>query len=402
MRSKLAAYGLEVTVAVNGLDGVTKIRQTIPDLVLMDCHLTRTSAVDLLAKKSETSDTAGIPVVVVTSHIAKKTIAEMAKFGVKKILTKPVQMDELLAAMSEELKITFKVDETPCIIDAHVNDEIVFVEVARGLNTEKIDLLKYKLSELLSLYHVRIPKVLLLMSSVEITAEDSLKLSVLLTTILEQTKARRRHVKILTRSGVIAEFVSGRPEFEGIEVLDDIGTAVDGLLGSKGAGYVDRKSHAATDQFLQAPSPDLQTSESFRIRFHDDAEPFDLSILGDSITIAIVDDDFVIRELVKTILGDTDFRIREYENGREFVDDPEATGADLVFLDLVMPEMDGFEVLAEQRRLGRSNPIIVMSALGERETVVKAMEYGVKSYLIKPLKPDAIISKTREVLQSNF
>ena len=402
MKSKLSGYGLDVTVAVNGLDGVTKLRQIIPDLLILDSHLTRTSAVELLGKKREASDTAAIPVVMVTSHLDKRTAAEIAKLGVHRVLAKPVQMDELLAAITEELRISVNVDETPCIIDAHVNNDMIFVEVARGLNTEKIDLLKYKLSELCALYRIRVPKILVLMSSVEITPEDSLKLSVLFTTILEETGARRRDVKVLTRSDVITEFVSGRPEFAGIEALEDIADAIDGLLGSKASGYVDHRSHSVTDELLQAPSADLQTAETINIRFRDDNEPFDLSMLGDSVTIAIVDDDFVIREMVKTILSDTSFRILEYDNGKQFIEDPESTGADLVFLDLVMPEMDGFEVLAEQRRRGRSNPVIVMSALGERDTVVKVMEFGVRSYLIKPLKPEAILNKAREVLQSSF
>jgi DNA-binding response OmpR family regulator len=54
----------------------------------------------------------------------------------------------------------------------------------------------------------------------------------------------------------------------------------------------------------------------------------------------------------------------------------------------MMPEMNGFQVLEQvNARGGETPPIIVLSALSKRETVIDALKYGVKSYIIKPLKP---------------
>jgi response regulator of citrate/malate metabolism len=47
-------------------------------------------------------------------------------------------------------------------------------------------------------------------------------------------------------------------------------------------------------------------------------------------------------------------------------------------------------------------PVIILSALSRKETVLKAMSYGIKSYLIKPLKPEEVFSKAVEVFESNF
>ena len=119
-------------------------------------------------------------------------------------------------------------------------------------------------------------------------------------------------------------------------------------------------------------------------------------------TFAVVDDDFVIQELIKTAFSDARFKIETFDNGEEFLKKLTPDKYDLVFLDLMMPVMDGFQTLEELKKRGNAIPIIVLSALSERETVIKALKYGVKSYLIKPLKPEWIRKKATEILSMNF
>lgn len=67
----------------------------------------------------------------------------------------------------------------------------------------------------------------------------------------------------------------------------------------------------------------------------------------------------------------------------------------------MMPGMNGFEVLKNLRSRGITTPIIVLSAISQREAVLKVLSAGVKSYMIKPLKPDAILKKAIEILQTS-
>jgi DNA-binding response OmpR family regulator len=64
--------------------------------------------------------------------------------------------------------------------------------------------------------------------------------------------------------------------------------------------------------------------------------------------------------------------------------------------------MDGFETLRVMSLNGIKKPVIVLSALSKQETVIKALQLGVRSYLIKPLKPEDIRKKTTEILRANF
>ena len=70
---------------------------------------------------------------------------------------------------------------------------------------------------------------------------------------------------------------------------------------------------------------------------------------GAGLSIAVVDDDFVIQELVKTTFGAISASVSAFQSGGEFVEAAKTNGYDLVFLDILMPGMDGFQVLA---RLG--------------------------------------------------
>jgi CheY-like chemotaxis protein len=94
--------------------------------------------------------------------------------------------------------------------------------------------------------------------------------------------------------------------------------------------------------------------------------------------------------------------VSAFSDGREFIDNLRAKDWDLIFLDILMPGMGGFDVLARLKTQELEIPVIILSAVTKREAVLRAVEAGVKSYLIKPLKPDQILKKTLEILKANF
>ena len=400
---KLEEYGFEVVVGVNGLDGASKLRTETPDLVIMDYFLSRTSSIDLLEKKKADPNVAKIPVIMASTKIDRQKLVQVSKYNVKKFFTKPIRIDSLLKTVSELLGVEVTLDDTPCIIEAHFNDDILFIEVAEGLNKEKIELLRYKIEELLDLYQVRVPKVLLMMVGVDITANDSLQLATLLNTVLENSRAKPRDIKILTTNDFVTRYVGDNEDYNEIEVTNALDKAITSLLGDKAGNVMDQRRGVVQDQFLQASSPRKEGGESFQMKFEGDrAEHPDLAELSEGRRIIVVDDDMVIRELIKAAFSDTKFEIETYEDGKTFVEKADVENADLVFLDLMMPEMNGFDVLKVMKERQVKVPIIVLSALSKRESVVEALKFGVKSYIIKPLKPEWIRKKATEVLALSF
>jgi DNA-binding response OmpR family regulator len=120
------------------------------------------------------------------------------------------------------------------------------------------------------------------------------------------------------------------------------------------------------------------------------------------VTVAVVDDDEVIRSLVRTTFSRLGCPVREYENGRRFLDELADAPPGILFLDLMMPEVDGFAVLESLRERKVETPVVVLSALSKKETVLRVSRAGVKSYMIKPIKPEQLVQKTLEILKANF
>jgi len=122
---------------------------------------------------------------------------------------------------------------------------------------------------------------------------------------------------------------------------------------------------------------------------------------GADLRIAVVDDDFIVQEIVKNTFAAPGSTIFTFDAGDEFLDDI-PPDLDLVFLDLMMPRVDGFGVMETLKAIGSSTPIIVLSAVSRRDTVLKALGYGIRSYMTKPLKPEDLLKKTFEVVGTHF
>ena len=106
-------------------------------------------------------------------------------------------------------------------------------------------------------------------------------------------------------------------------------------------------------------------------------------------TILIADDEMLNRMLLRVSLQEQGFAVYEVENGREAVEFLQDRLVDMLLLDLLMPEMDGFEVLAQLQADDRLKhiPVLIISASERMEDVVRCIEMGATDYLPKPFDP---------------
>ena len=191
------------------------------------------------------------------------------------------------------------------------------------------------------------------------------------------------------------------PEYESLEIAEDITRAMDGLIGVKVSDFIEEGLATVKQDLLQADATARDSGLSIRMQLDGETEAAASERLSE-VTIAVVDDDEVICSLVSTTFSKLGCKVKEYENGRVFLDDLHDPLPSLVFLDLLMPETDGFTVLATVNEKSIEVPIVVLSALSKKETVVRVAKAGVKSYMIKPIKPEQILQKCVEVLKANF
>lgn len=117
------------------------------------------------------------------------------------------------------------------------------------------------------------------------------------------------------------------------------------------------------------------------------------------IKILVVDDDMYIRELVSTLLRNEDFDTREAVDGRDALQKLSEEKIDLCVLDIMMPNMDGFEFCQKARRYYEDIPILMLTAKGEISQKVKGFELGADDYLTKPFEAAELIVRIRALLK---
>jgi DNA-binding NtrC family response regulator len=116
-------------------------------------------------------------------------------------------------------------------------------------------------------------------------------------------------------------------------------------------------------------------------------------------TVLVVDDDPTQRRLIQAVLEREGFGFAQAESGDAALNHLTRGGvADVILLDLVMPGLSGQDALKEMRARGFTQPVIVLTAAGGVDTVVKAMQAGANDFFVKPASPERILVSLRNAL----
>ena len=117
----------------------------------------------------------------------------------------------------------------------------------------------------------------------------------------------------------------------------------------------------------------------------------------------VTDDDIIIRMFAREALEQVGWEVEEAENRREACVAFEKRPPDVVLLDVMMPEMDGFETCAALRRLpgGEHTPILIMTGLDDFESITKAYDAGATDFIVKPLNAMLLTHRIRYMVRAN-
>ncbi len=114
--------------------------------------------------------------------------------------------------------------------------------------------------------------------------------------------------------------------------------------------------------------------------------------------IYIVEDDENILEIVSFNLEKSGYRVRGFQKGRDFLDYFDKKQPDMVILDLMLPDMDGFDICRSIKN--KSNiPVIILSARGEELDKVLGLELGADDYIVKPFSVRELIARIKNVFK---
>lgn len=114
--------------------------------------------------------------------------------------------------------------------------------------------------------------------------------------------------------------------------------------------------------------------------------------------ILIVDDDPYIRELVRVFMLNEGFDVVEASDGAEALKLLETVQVDMVIMDIMMPNMDGWELCKELRE-HYDIPLLMLTAKGETSQKVKGFELGTDDYLVKPFEPVELAMRVKALLK---
>ena len=108
VRAKLAAHGLDATIATSGEEALKVFGASLPDLVLLDVRLPGIDGMTLLPKLKAESPTTGV--IVMTAHGNERIAVDAMRAGAFEYLTKPVDLEELLIAVRRGLDLPFEIE----------------------------------------------------------------------------------------------------------------------------------------------------------------------------------------------------------------------------------------------------------------------------------------------------
>ncbi len=115
--------------------------------------------------------------------------------------------------------------------------------------------------------------------------------------------------------------------------------------------------------------------------------------------VLVIDDDEKITSLLRRSLAFDGYKVRTANNGKEGLDKMLEKEPDLVILDVMMPQLDGWEVCRRIRESGSKVPILMLTAKDEVADRVKGLDLGADDYLVKPFALEELLARVRALLR---
>ena len=367
LKEKLSHEKVTVEIANIKRDAFTKLVSTLPDLLIIDLSIPIREIVEFLTKKNEDPNASRIPIFMTGPIVPQEQINILTQFNVIKYFNKPIKFDVFFEAIGKILKTGFSIDTTPCILEIHLNRNIIFIEIAQGLNREKISLLKYRISEIIEQNNMLEPKVILMMTDLSLSFVDGANLEFLLDNVTAETRIQKKNIKILSLDSFTRELVNGHKKYDGLEVVTNLSNVLPSLIEDTESSNI---ADLITEKVLS--STEDASPGTVQMKFYSDSGVLDSAEQkkASHARIAIVDDDQVTRTILQNAFKQLNAEIFLYDSGSEFLMGTNQQLFDLIILDIYMPGFSGFDILKTLHSKQYKAPVIIYSNATDRKSVV--------------------------------
>lgn len=400
---KFEEQNIKVEFCESQRDAFTKTISLLPDLVIGDISDNFYGMSDYLDRKYNNPNSKNIPVVLCGPVASDDQMDDFIHSGVVKYFNKPVRFDVFFDFLGKTLKTVFSMDTTPCILEMHLNGDILFIEVAQGLNRDKLALLKYKIPEILDKTKLHKPKVIIMLTDLHLSFYDGINLETLITAVLSDRRVKAQNVKVLSFDSFTKELVEGHSELNGIDVVTNLQKVLSSVANDEAiydtADFINDRILKATDD-INVGSLGMAYDPTM-VGGGDNGENQALDTgLGIS-SLAIVDSDPNVIAQIQNVFSRF-AKVYPFRTSQEFLSTVSKQHYDVTILELNLPGMTGLDVLKVLMGLHYTDPVMVYSSVIDKVAIYKAISLGARTYLAKPQKPEALLNKVKDLVRQDF
>ena len=117
--------------------------------------------------------------------------------------------------------------------------------------------------------------------------------------------------------------------------------------------------------------------------------------------VLVVDDEQLIRDVIKEYLLEENIEVYEAENGKTAIEMVQSNEINLIIMDIMMPQMDGYSAYKKIKEI-KKIPCIMLSARGEEYDKLIGFELGIDDYVTKPFSPKELVARVKAVMKRNY
>lgn len=413
---RLQRRGYEVIFAPDGGAGVSMTLRDKPDLVLMDLNLPGMNGWEAARQLKANPQSQNIPVIALTAYAIAGDREKALAAGCDEYDTKPINLPRLVEKIEMLLQTKSQRQEPSILQDSRIELVLILLrqELCIPMNTiigyseMLLDELKYQRDSTLFSDLQKILACGTQMLSLANTILNPVQLEINLNLNIDTFSSTIRLELLTPLSTAIGycEMLLEEANAEFIPDLDKINVAAQQLL-----SMINDITKLAAQQ-LQALdanglAPDLMLDAITTSLVQTTTTIHSLNEAGAAVvqsTLLVVDDNETDCFLLKRQLERQGYTVATATNGPLALQMLKAMPYDLILLDMIMPGMNGFEMVEQLKRHEDwcHIPVIVISALDEIDNVVRCVEMGAEDYVFKPFKPVLVRTKIAACLQKKL
>ncbi len=359
----LEQFGCDCDYAQNGQDAVDRVSRKSFDMVLMDCNMPVMDGYDATrAIRRLPSIISGLPIIGMTANNSPEERKRCIDSGMSDLLVKPLTVEGLNKLLQE-----FFVEDMSAIVRR---------KAAKTFDQRTLDLLKESVGEVF-------------VSVVDAFIDDLPMYLMSLRAAISKNDAQQVYE--------LAHTIKGTAASVGADVVASLARRLEEM------GKM-RDLRGTEAFFNELESASIKVTADLKNYLRSvEAENYRYQATDDKSVILVADDDRSMRMLFANALRSDGFRILEASNGQSVLALCARSMPDIILIDAIMPELDGFEACKKIRQLhdGVDVPILMVTSLEDEQSIAHAFSVGATDYITKPVNFSVLRQRVNRLLQTS-